>query len=412
MGEKFAKLKEENKILVMLAFYSISLGIWKNFQQLWLQDNNMDISTISKILSVSGLFCAIALLIFSNKITLNKIKKVISSAIFLRTINLLILFLINHSGMTIIIDILIITDTILEKIIVITIYPFIVTVKKDDKLYSKRKLVEYLFSDIGILIGGIFIGKTIANIVVNYNTCLLMSVIFLTLAFIVVYNIKQQKVKETKVNAKEVIKYLVKDKIMKTYMLWCFVSHIAMNTGLGLKMLMLTNIFKMTDSVATNYLLIIGLIADIIGILALKYLTPKSEYVTLTIKFVIRFALYAIAFFSNNLIMCLIAITWSILISTAYENVCDGVYINRVPNEYQTVFTNYRYILTIIGTSIGVYFAGLVFPLGAPYILGLSAFFMIFQIELGYHLIYLREKENKKIDKEDINNKIQMCSDS
>ena len=70
------KLKEENKILVMLAFYSISLGIWKNFQQLWLQDNNMDISSISKILSASGLFCAIALLIFSNKITLNKIKKV------------------------------------------------------------------------------------------------------------------------------------------------------------------------------------------------------------------------------------------------------------------------------------------------------------------------------------------------
>ena len=149
MGEKFAKLKEENKILVMLAFYSISLGIWKNFQQLWLQDNNMDISAISKILSVSGLFCAIALLIFSNKITLNKIKKVISSAIFLRTINLLILFLINHSGMTAIIDILIITDTILEKLIVITIYPFIVTVKKDDKLYSKRKLVEYLWKAAG-----------------------------------------------------------------------------------------------------------------------------------------------------------------------------------------------------------------------------------------------------------------------
>lgn len=34
MGEKFAKLKEENKILVMLAFYSISLGIWNNFKQI------------------------------------------------------------------------------------------------------------------------------------------------------------------------------------------------------------------------------------------------------------------------------------------------------------------------------------------------------------------------------------------
>lgn len=44
MGEKFAKLKEENKILIMLAFYSISIGIWNNFKQLWLQDNNLDVA--------------------------------------------------------------------------------------------------------------------------------------------------------------------------------------------------------------------------------------------------------------------------------------------------------------------------------------------------------------------------------
>ncbi len=44
MGEKFVKLKKENKILIMLAFYSISLGIWNNFKQLWLQDNNLDVA--------------------------------------------------------------------------------------------------------------------------------------------------------------------------------------------------------------------------------------------------------------------------------------------------------------------------------------------------------------------------------
>ena len=393
MGEKFAKLKDENKILVMLAFYSISIGIWNNFKQLWLQDNNLDVTSISQILSISGLFCAIVLLIFSKRITLNNIKKVITFTIFLKMINLIILFFLNHTGMINVINIFIILDTIFEKIIVISIYPFIVTIKKDDKLYSKRKLVEYLFSDIGILIGGIFIGKTIANIVIDYNTCLLISILFLIMAFITILNIKQKKIEQKNINTKEVVRYILKTKIMKLYLVYYFIGTVAMNTGLGLKMLMLTNVFNMTDSIATNYLLIVGLLADLVGIIALKYLTPKSDYITITIKFFIRFTLYIIALLSNNLIICLIAMTWSILISTSYENVTDGVYINNVPNEYQMIFTNYRYIIGILATSIGVYFAGIVYPLGIPYMLGLSAFFMIFQLELAYHLIYLREKE-------------------
>lgn len=354
---------------------------------------------ISQILSISGLFCAIVLLIFSTKITLNNIKNVITSALLFKAITLIILFFTNHSGITALINILVILDTILEKIIIISIYPFIVTIKKDDRLYSKRKLVEYLFSDIGILFGGIFIGKTIANIVFNYNMCLLIAILFLSLAFIVILNIKSPKVKEKNADYKEIITYIKNDKIVRLYLEYYFVGNTAMNIALGLKMLMLTNVLQFTDSVATNYLLIVGLFADLIGIVALKYLTPKSDYITMTIKFVIRFTLYVIAFISNNLLICLIAMTWSILISTAYENITDGVYINRVPNKYQVVFTNYRYIIGILATSVGVYFAGIIYPLGIPYLLGASALVMLFQLEITYYLIYLREKENNKQDK-------------
>ncbi len=84
--------------------------------------------------------------------------------------------------------------------------------------------------------------------------------------------------------------------------------------------------------------------------------------------------------------------TWSILISTAYENIIDAPYINRVLNEYQMIFTNIRYIIGLIGTSIGIYFAGVMYNKGIPYILGLSAFIMIFQISIAYYLIYLRKK--------------------
>lgn len=392
MGEKFARLKDENKVLVMLAFYSISIGLWGNFKQLWLQDNSLDVTGISQILSISGLFCVIALFIFSKKISLKNIKKVMVMALFFKTINLMILSVLNHTGYGRIIEILIIIDSILENLIIISIYPFIVTIKKENKLYSKRKLVEYLFRDIGILVGGILIGKTIFGMVVDYNLCLFISIVFLVLACITILNIKRTVVEETPTNMKKGIRYIIKEKVLRNYLVYVLFSDIAMNTGLGLKILMLTNLIGFSDAGATNYLLIVGLMADLIGIVALKYVTPKNDYLTLTIKFGIRLWLYFIAYLSNNLISCLIAMSWSILISTAYENVTDAPYVNRVPNEYQVIFTNYRYAVKMIGTSIGLYFAGIVFPLGIPYMLGLSAFFMLFQVSLAYYLVYLRKK--------------------
>lgn len=138
MGEKFKKLKEENKILVMLAFFSISIGLWTNFKQLWLQDNNLEVEKISQILSVSGLFCVIALILFAKKVSLKNIQKVITIALLAKAIILIILATLNHTQNKNSIEILIILDSILENLIVISIYPLIVTVKKENKLYSKR----------------------------------------------------------------------------------------------------------------------------------------------------------------------------------------------------------------------------------------------------------------------------------
>ena len=166
-----------------------------------------------------------------------------------------------------------------------------------------------------------------------------------------------------------------------------------MSTALGLKMITLTNYFKFSDSVATNYLLIVGLLADIFGIIALKYLTPKNDYITVTIKFGIRFLAYAIAFISNNMMITLIAITWSIFISTSYENICDAVYINRLDNKYQLNFSNICHIIRFLGEAIGVFLCGLMYEKGLRYMFGLSAVFIIFQLILGYYMIHLRRKE-------------------
>lgn len=48
-------MKDENKILIMVAFFSISRGLWENFMQLWMENNNFHVDEISQTLSLGTL---------------------------------------------------------------------------------------------------------------------------------------------------------------------------------------------------------------------------------------------------------------------------------------------------------------------------------------------------------------------
>lgn len=382
------KIKDENKILIMLAFFSISIGLWENFKQLWLQSNSFNISQIGTILSIASMVSAVCIFIISTRIELKNIKKFISVTLIMKILTMILLF-INNGGNIQTIKILIVLDVLLEKFIILSIYPLIICIEKSDTLYSKRKLVEYLFKDIGILIGGIIIGRTIKQLTIDYNILLLLSMIFTIVSALILISINAKNKNE---RIKVSIKDIMKDKITIIYLIYYCIASIAMSVGLGLKMLMLTNKLGFSDVGATNYLLIIGLAADVIGIVALKFLTPKSDYLAISLKFGIRFILYILAFFINNHIMSMIAITWSILISTAYENKTDAPYINRIKNEYSIFFSNIRYMTWMAGNAIGLYLAGKIYSYGINYMFGLSAIFMSIQIGLAYYLIYLRKK--------------------
>lgn len=387
-------IKDETKILIMLAFFSISMGLWNNFRQLWLQSNNMNVSEISSLLSVGTFVSAILIFISAKSLKLDKIKGFITGCLLFNSINMFVLLLINGTSNLNLIKTGIILNIVLEKFVIISIYPLITTIQKTDNIYSKRKLVEYLFRDIGILIGGIFIGRTIFNLNVDYNICLSISLLFMLIATLVIANIKIKSINQ---RSDVSFKYILKDRILTIYLIYYFIGQIAINTGLGLKMLMLTNELNFTASNATKYLLIIGLIADVIGIIALKFLTPKNDYITIAIKFGIRFIGYTLAFISNSIYVIIIAMSWSLLISTSYENKTDGIYINKVSNKYQLFFSDMRFVIGIIGESVGLLFAGIAFKYGIRYVLGLSALFIIPQIILAYTLIYMRHKENKQV---------------
>lgn len=394
------KIKNENQILIMLAFFSISVGLWGNFRQLWLQDNNFAVTNISNILSIGTLISVIIIALIGKYVKLDKLKNTLVIVLLIKFINMFWLCFLNSTSSVGKIRLSIIIDIVTEYIIITSIYPLITTIVKTGIIYSKRRLTEYLFRDVGILFGGVFIGKSIAGLLINYNVCLFIANVFLMFSLFILLNIKVNKLADNEEHEEVSSKYIFKDKLLILYLVYTLIGTIAMSTALGLKMLTLTNYFNFSDSVATNYLLVIGLLADIFGIIALKYLTPKNDYLTVTIKFGIRFLGYVIAFVSNNIAITLIAITWSIFISTAYENICDAVYINRLENKYQLSFSNVCHITRFLGEAIGVFLCGLMYEKGLRYMFGLSALFMVFQISLAYYMIYLRKKEKKHGSKE------------
>ena len=334
-------------------------------------------------------------MIFSRYIKLNRIKNFITISLLIKVINLVILFLINNTNLRPFINLSVIIDIIIEKLIIISIYPLVVTIKKSNTLYSKRKLVEYVGRDLGVLIGGFVIGKTILGVLFNYNFCLLISIIFSIISLLILFNVKIENV-ETKKLGQNIFKYIFTNRFRTTYIVYHFIGQIAYATALGLKMLTLTNYLNFSDSLATKYFLIIGILADIIGILALKFFTPKNDYITITIKFGIRFLGYILAFLSNNITVVICAMSWSLLISTAYENVTEAPYINSIKLDKQLAYTNLRYMVGSLGEAIGTFLCGIMYSIGLRYMFGLSAFFMLVQLSLAYILIHQRKILNIK----------------
>ena len=180
------KIKKENQILIMLAFFSISVGLWGNFRQLWLQDNKFSVTNISNILSIGTLISVIIIGLIGK----DKIKNMLVIVLLVKVINVFLLYFLNMTGYTELIKLSIIIDIVTEYIVITSIYPLITTIIKTGTIYSKRRLTEYLFRDVGILFGGMLIGKNIAKIFINYNSCLFISNIFLIFSLFMLLMIK------------------------------------------------------------------------------------------------------------------------------------------------------------------------------------------------------------------------------
>lgn len=383
----------ERQILTMIAFVSISTGLWENFRQLWLEANGFSAPQISNILSLSMLIGVGAIVIVGKFIKMPQIKNLVTVALMGRFLNLLALFCLNMEGNTAVITICISIDVATAYIIFTSLYPLLTTVMKSNKAYSRRKLVEYLFRDLGILVGGVLIGHHLGNWLFDYNGCLLVAAAFLVVSIIIMYQLEVE-LTQSRSPAKPlpVVKIAMRNRVQQVYMVYNFLSSVSFQAAVGLKMLVLTNIFDFTPSVATNCLLVVGLIADMIGIFALKYFTPRNDYVTITLKFGLRLVAFTVAVLTDNMFLCFIAFIWALLSATAYEDVSDGYYINAIDNRHQLKYGTFRNVISYLGEALGMFICGRMYDFGIGAMLGASALVLAVQLGVCYYLIHLRHK--------------------
>lgn len=382
--------KIEFQILAMLAFFSISVGLWENFRQLWLQDNGFSAGDVSLITSIGILVSAIGIVIVGQNLKPRHLKNFMFSVLFVKALDLLLLFNLDGSSDKLLINAGIVVDVLTSCLIVTSVYPLITTVIKSNRVYSKRKLVEYLFRDLGILVGGVLIGWQLFAIPMSYNICLLASIILLIPGMAIILRLNVRPTEKSSGSCTSVLKYILNSKLQRHYMLYAFLAATSFAAALGLKMLMLTNYLHFSASVATNFLLIVGLLSDIIGIVALKYFTPKNDYITIMIKFGLRLLAYTIVVFATDPFLSLIAVTWSILISTAYEDITDGYYINLVDNRYQFSYSTVKYVMSYLGEALGMLICGVTYEFGVGAMLGVAAVITGVQIVVACRLISLR----------------------
>lgn len=250
--KELIKNKNLKYIFIMIIFFSISCGLWNNFRLLWLEENSLDPSEISRVMSLATFFGAISIIFISLKISMTNIKKLLSATLLIRIVSYLILYIGYQHLPTRVIAILFIFDIASYTVGYLAIYPLITRIVKNDKIYSYRKLTTYICQDLGVLLGGILLGFTIGNYIFDYNSFLLIALICLVIAFLSLSKVKlNERIHYNNVSVKDYLKVLKKDKIDSLYLIYILIGNISYNCALGMQMLILTNILDISSKSAT-----------------------------------------------------------------------------------------------------------------------------------------------------------------
>ncbi len=395
------KNKEIRKLFLTLIFFSLSGGIYYNFQEVWLAENGLSVSTISVVYSLCALITVSSIFLCSNIIKQNKIKKFACIFLFIKSICILGLFLLNNSGLNIIIKFLIMLDYALDVEIYACVYPMISLITKNDKIYAARGLTYSFMYYLGVAISALCLGRIIGNFVINNNLYVLLGAILSFMALIVLLTTDVNKYNKNEKSERNLLFKLLnkikQDKISIMYLISALVGQISYSCILGMQISLLVNLYGLTSKIASMVYLVLGISASLFGFIVLWKLTFKNNYVNISIKLLGRVIIYLLAFIFNKNFLYVLALIYPAFTGESHTHIIDAPYINRYEDKYQLAFCNLKDMTTYLGKSIGVLLCGIGIRYGIRYIFVFAFVFVLIQLILCYVCLHLRNKEAREV---------------
>jgi len=360
---------KNNAILIFLALFGFSIGLFDNYRELWMSSNNMDSVTISHIISVSYIVTVLVLFYFTIRVSTQKLKNGIVISLIIKLITSTILICLNGTNNLFFIKLLMFFDIAFSQVIISSVYPLMMSIAKNDIIYTKKEVVTNIASKLGFLLVSIILGKTIFGTVIDYNICLLLSTILVFLSFLILSNLElNSENKKDYIDLSEAINYFNKNKVLILYLITCLVGGVIWSSVIGMPMLTLTKNIGFKPSEASFFILSMGILSNVLSILVLKYFRHKNDHINLIFKFGLRLTLYLLVIIFNSKTILIIAFIYLLITDAMYSFIFDSHFINSVKEEYSLLITVLKYCASLIGNSIGVFICGLLFNLDIQYL--------------------------------------------
>lgn len=348
-------------LLVFLALFGFSVGLFSNYRELWMSNNNISASSISHVVSISYVVTVLVLTFFTIRVRINKIKNALEIVLVLKMITSSLLIVLNNSDCLILIKFLMFFDIAFNELILASIYPIMLNLDKSDVLYTKKETVEFIFNRLGFLLSSLLIGKVISNTIIDYNSCLLGSVFFTFISFIIFLNIDILNNKsEEQFNLNLVFKYFKNNKAYNKFLFVNFISSITWGIILGMPLLTLTINLSLDAKLSSFIVLGMGILSSLAALFIVKYLNFKNDYLNIFIKFGFRIILFILILLFNNKLLFLGAILYLLLTDKTHNFIFHSFFINRVEEKYSLLLHVLKYCTSLMGNAIGIFIYGLI----------------------------------------------------
>lgn len=391
--------KDIIKLFAVIALYALSGGMFYSFEELWMIDNMLSIRTVGIVFSLCSVVSVSLIFLCSNLIRQKYLKKFVLFLLMLKSLLLISLFMLNGSGYSVLIKFIVIIEYAIDSEIFTCFYPLLSMIKKDDKIYARRGLINSGFDYFSVLLGGFLVGKEILGIVFNYNTIVFLSFVCIVISFLILLTIpfgkylSDEDKKEYNLLTK-LVQNLNKDKISLNYLLFVLVGNISYYGILGLKTTLFTNDLGFSLQSFSVFSVVVGIIAVFIGTLILEKFTFKNNYINAFIKYGFRAVLFIIAIILSNKSVYFITLLYILLITESYTHVLDAPFINRFDDKLQLAFSNLREMFSYFGVAIGTFFCGILLTYDIKFNFVFALIFCILQVLFLFIAINLKKKED------------------